>query len=61
MSMMCRPMWPFLLMYGSYDMRRTVFGRLTMVNGTLGNRGVTIILFLYYRFILVSFDNIIFS
>ena len=23
--MMCRPMWPFLLMYGSYDMRHTGF------------------------------------
>ena len=25
MSMMCRPMWPFLLMYGSHDMRHTGF------------------------------------
>ena len=23
MSMMCRPMWPFLLMYESHDMRHT--------------------------------------
>ena len=22
---MCRPMWPFLLMYGSHDMRHTGF------------------------------------
>ena len=25
MSMMCRPMWPFLLMYMSHDMRHTGF------------------------------------
>ena len=25
MSMMCRLMWPFLLMYGSYDMRHIGF------------------------------------
>ena len=25
MSMMCRPMWPFLLMYGSHDVRLTGF------------------------------------
>ena len=25
MSMLCRPMWPFLLMYGSHDMRHTGF------------------------------------
>ena len=25
MSMMCRPMWSFLLMYGSHDMRHTGF------------------------------------
>ena len=25
MSMMCRPMWPFLLTYGSHDIRHTVF------------------------------------
>ena len=25
MSMFCRPMWPFLLMYGSHDMRHTGF------------------------------------
>ena len=25
MSMMCRPMWPFLLMYGSHDMRHIGF------------------------------------
>ena len=27
-------MWPFLLMYGSYDMRHTSFRRLMVVNGT---------------------------
>ena len=25
MSMMCKPMWPFLLTYGSHDMRHTSF------------------------------------
>ena len=25
MSMVCRPMWPFLLMYGSHDMRHNGF------------------------------------
>ena len=27
MSMMCRPMWPFLLMYGSHDMRHIGFSQ----------------------------------
>ena len=27
MSMMCRPMWPFLLMYGSHNMRHTGFSQ----------------------------------
>ena len=35
------PMWPFLLMYRFHDMRHTGFRRLTMVNGTPGDRGVT--------------------
>ena len=39
---MYEPMWPFLLMYGSHDMRHIGFRRLTVVNGTLGGRGVTI-------------------
>ena len=30
---MYRPMWPFLLMYGSHDMRHIGFRRLTVVNG----------------------------
>ena len=30
MSMLCKPMWPFLLMYGSHDMRHTGFSQ---VNG----------------------------
>ena len=30
------PTWPFLLMYGSHDMRHTGFRRLTVVNGTPG-------------------------
>ena len=29
MSMMCRPKWPFLHMYGSHDMRLVDFHRLT--------------------------------
>ena len=28
------PTWPFLLMYGSHDMRHTGFRRLTAINGT---------------------------
>ena len=30
MSMMCKPMWPFFLKYGSHDMRHTGF---LQVNG----------------------------
>ena len=37
------PTWPFLLMFGSHDMRHTGFHRLTMVNETLGNWGVTVL------------------
>ena len=33
---MYRPMWPFLLMYGSHDIRHTGFRRLKVVNGTPG-------------------------
>ena len=36
---MYEPMWPFLLMYGSHDMRHTGFRRLTVVNGTPGSLG----------------------
>ena len=32
---------PFLLMYGSHDMRHIGFRKLTVVNGTLENWGVT--------------------
>ena len=32
-----------LLLYGSHNMRHTGFHRLTVVNGTPGDRGVTII------------------
>ena len=35
------PTWPFLLMYGFHDMRHIGFRRLTVVNGTPGDRGVT--------------------
>ena len=31
---MCRPMWPFLLMYGSHNRRYIGFRRLTVVNET---------------------------
>ena len=34
-------MLPFLLMYGSHDMRHTGFRRLTVVNGTPEDWGVT--------------------
>ena len=33
------PTWPFLLMYGSHDMRHAGFRRLTVVNGSLGFLG----------------------
>ena len=36
------PTWPFLLMYGSHDMRHTSFRRLTVVNVTPGKWGVTL-------------------
>ena len=35
------PTWPFLFTYGSHDMRHTGFRRLTMINGTPGDWGVT--------------------
>ena len=35
------PMWPFLLMYGSHDMRHTGLRKLTVVNGTPKKWGVT--------------------
>ena len=38
---MYEPMWPFLLTYGSHDMRLTGFCRLTVANGTPGKWGVT--------------------
>ena len=38
------PTWPFLLMYGSHDMRHTGFLKLTVVNGTPGVWGVTLTL-----------------
>ena len=37
------PYWVILLMYGSHDMRDTGFRRLTVVNGTPGGWGVTLI------------------
>ena len=39
-SMVDRPHWVILLMYGSHDMRPTGFRRLTVVNGTPGFWGV---------------------
>ena len=41
---MYKPKWPFLLTYGSHDMRLTGFCRLTVVNGTPGKWGVTSII-----------------
>ena len=35
------PTWPFLLTYGSHDMRHTGFCRLTVVNETPRDRGIT--------------------
>ena len=35
--------WPFLLMYRSRDMRHEGFCRLTVVNGTPENWGVTLL------------------
>ena len=35
------PVWPFLLMYGSHDMRHTGFRRLTVVNETPEIWGIT--------------------
>ena len=43
MSMDDGPYWVILLMYGFHDMRHTSFRRLTVVNGTTGFRGVTIL------------------
>ena len=37
------PYWVILLMYGSHDMRHTGFRKLTVVNGTPGFWGVTLI------------------
>ena len=47
------PDWVILLMYGSHDMRHTGFRRLTVVNGTPGFRGVTLLVICYYFFTLV--------
>ena len=42
MSMMCRPMWSFLLTYGSHDMRYTGFLQVDGGNGTPGKWGVIV-------------------
>ena len=42
MSMMCRPKWPFLHMYGSHDMRHVKFHGLTGSQRTPGFWGVTL-------------------
>ena len=44
------PTWPFLLMYGSHDMRHAGFSRLTMVNGTPEKWGVTKTIVINYSF-----------
>ena len=41
MSMMCRPKWLFLHVYGSHDMRLIEFRGLTGSQRTPGNWGVT--------------------
>ena len=41
MSMMCRPMWPFLLMYVSHDMRHTGFSQVDGGHRTPEKWGVT--------------------
>ena len=41
MSMMCRPKWPFLHVYGSHDMRHVDFRGLTGCQRTPGFWGVT--------------------
>ena len=41
MSMMCRPKWPFLHMYGSHDMRHVEFRGLTGSQRTPRFWGVT--------------------
>ena len=38
---MYEPMWPFLLTYGSHEMRLIGFRRLTLVNETPVNLGFT--------------------
>ena len=43
------PYWVILLMYESHDMRHTGFRRLTVVNGTLGFWGVTVLLTYSYH------------
>ena len=42
MSMMCRPKWPFLHMYGSHDMRHVDFRGLTGSQRTPRVWGVTV-------------------
>ena len=42
------PYWVILLMYGSHDMRHTGFHRLTVVNGTPGFWGVTLVFLLSF-------------
>ena len=50
------PYWVILLMYGSHDMRHTDFCRLTVVNGTPGNWGVTDMTYLMLFRLLIFFN-----
>ena len=56
------PYWVILLMYGSHDMRHTGFRRLTVVNGTLGFWGVTILIHNFcntFTYLLSSVDHLL--
>ena len=44
------PYWVILLKHGSHDIRHTGFCRLTMVNGTLGFWGITMLFFKFLDF-----------
>ena len=45
---MYEPDVAIVLMYGSHDMRHVGFCKLTVVNGTPGNWGVTSLIYLMY-------------
>ena len=51
MSMMCRPKWPFLHMYGSHDMRQVDFRGLTGSQRIPRFWGVTFSMFFFSYFL----------